>query len=291
MRNRGKLSPVNETRPSDYPSSPGDLSKGIKDSSNLTDNSSVTETSTVDDYFEMVQPGRPYVSQGQTDSDQARDTVTTPKAPSPEENMFKRVKVPPRRQATSALTSKLASTGSASTNPFSELYALISGRAETASMEVIVFFPHATKPLNKPMKLTVRKDATVEETIGYALWNYWEEGWLPKLDEGLSEEQKKTRLSGVGWVLRIAEEDGEVDEDFPGEAKLYSPSSPPKHFIVQHRIARGRFQISASKPMPSWKPHQHKVSVCKTRLPGNLPDSYFSILISRGAEFSVRSKD
>lgn len=65
--------------------------------------------------------------------------------------------------------------------------------SEVASMNVTVFFPHATKPVNKPLKLTVRKD------------------------EVLSEEQKKEKLSVVGWVIRIAEDDGDVDEDFPGE--------------------------------------------------------------------------
>ncbi|KAF7972458.1 hypothetical protein HWV62_17944 [Athelia sp. TMB] len=63
------------------------------------------------------------------------------------------------------------------------------------------------------MDLVVRKDATMEEVLGFALWSYWEEGWLPKLGEGLEEEDPK--LSAVGWILRIAEDDGEVDEDFP----------------------------------------------------------------------------
>lgn len=65
------------------------------------------------------------------------------------------------------------------------------------------------------MTLSVRRDATVEEVIGFALWTYWEEGWLPKLNESLSENDPK--LSGIGWIMRIAEDDGEVDEDFPRE--------------------------------------------------------------------------
>ena len=68
------------------------------------------------------------------------------------------------------------------------------------------------------MDLNVRKDATVEEVIGFALWCYWEEGWLPKLDEGISGEDDPKwarKLSAVGWIMRIAEEDGEVDDDFP----------------------------------------------------------------------------
>ncbi len=63
------------------------------------------------------------------------------------------------------------------------------------------------------------KTQTIEEVIEIALRNYSDEGWLPKLDEGLDgadETRRNARLSAAGWVLRIAEVDGEVDEDFPG---------------------------------------------------------------------------
>ena len=82
-------------------------------------------------------------------------------------------------------------------------------------MDVKVFFPHAYEPRGKVMSLSVRRDATVEEVIGFALWSYWEEGWLPKLNDGVGENDPK--LSGIGWIMRIAEDDGEVDEDFPRE--------------------------------------------------------------------------
>lgn len=85
-------------------------------------------------------------------------------------------------------------------------------------MTVRVFFPMARKPAGQALELSVRKDATVEEVLGYALWTYWEEGWLPKIDEGLDGEEDPKwaiKCSAVGWILRIAEEDGEVDEDFP----------------------------------------------------------------------------
>jgi hypothetical protein len=127
---------------------------------------------------------------------------------------FSRQKVTPVRPQNSTLTAVLASSGH-STNPFAELYAAISGRAETASMNVRVFFPHAHQPPGRAMDLNVRKDATVEEVIGFALWSYWEEGWLPKLDEGQSGEDETK--SAVAWIMRVAENDGEVDEDFPRE--------------------------------------------------------------------------
>ncbi|KAF8882155.1 stress-activated map kinase interacting protein 1-domain-containing protein [Gymnopilus junonius] len=118
------------------------------------------------------------------------------------DNIFVRKKVPSFKPLKSSLSSMLASSSSSS-NPFAEMYAAISGRGELASTNVQVYFPHAKQPHAKTMDLNVRKDATVEEVIGFALWSYWEEGWLPKLDEGLSGEDDPT------------EEDGEVDDDFP----------------------------------------------------------------------------
>jgi len=144
-------------------------------------------------------------------------TQHTSSGSKPDELTFPRKKVPPIRPAKSALTAMLAKTSSSS-NAFEEYYAAISGRAEGESKMVAVYFPKAVKPMGQVMELNVRKDATVEEVLGHALYRYWEEGWLPKIDQGLEgEEDPKWSMicSAVGWILRIAEEDGEVDEDFP----------------------------------------------------------------------------
>jgi len=129
---------------------------------------------------------------------------------------FARRKVSPFKPLKSSLSAMLVSSD-ASSNPFAETYAAISGRGQPASTNVQVFFPHK-HPMGKAMDLNVRMDATVEEVIGFALWTYWKEGWLPKLNEGLSGEDDpkwEIKVSAVGWVMRIAEEDGEVDDDFP----------------------------------------------------------------------------
>ena len=139
------------------------------------------------------------------------------------DNMFAKKKIIPMKPLKSSLSAMLASSGSSS-NPFAEMYATISGRGESQSINVQLYFPHARQP-RKPMHLNVRSDATVEEVVGFSMWSYWEEGWLPKLDEGLvGEDDPKwaTRLSATGWILRIAEEDGEVDDDFPREVLLFS---------------------------------------------------------------------
>ncbi|KAH0833267.1 stress-activated map kinase interacting protein 1-domain-containing protein [Lanmaoa asiatica] len=202
-RVRSRLSPVTEAR-------------GFDESHDTQ--SAPEHDEGIDAHFEMVNPPPPAVrstvslitrSEGRKRSismSQSILDVTT------SDINFSRSAVRPLLPRVSALSSILASTGG-SANPFSELYGAISGRGESASMDVKVFFPHAHEPKGKAMTLDVRRDATVEEVIGFSLWSYWEEGWLPKLNEGVSENDPL--LSGIGWIMRIAEDDGEVDEDFP----------------------------------------------------------------------------
>lgn len=145
-------------------------------------------------------------------------SVNSNKAPLPPLFARRPVAARPTRPVKSSLSAMLAA-ANGSANPFSELYAGISGRGAARSFTVRVFFPHSTQP-QKAMELDVRGDATVEEALGHALYVYWEEGRLPRLDEGLTgaeDPQWGDRMSTVGWVLRIAEDDGEVDDDFPRE--------------------------------------------------------------------------
>jgi hypothetical protein len=145
----------------------------------------------------------------------AKQRSGSPIAP---DSLFARKKVPPIKLQQSALSGML-NRGKLS-NPFTEIYASVSGRSAAISTTVSVYFPHTRRPAGKPMELTVSRDATVEEIIGFSLWTYWEEGWLPKLDDGLSgpdDPKWEDRISACGWILRIAEDDGEVDDDFPRE--------------------------------------------------------------------------
>lgn len=121
------------------------------------------------------------------------------------------------RTQSSALSAMLAAQAGGPPNPFTELYGAIAGRGASAAITVRVYFPHARAPAGEPMDVGVRADATVEEVLGFALWSYWEEGWMPKIGEGPREQEGEEdhRLSAVGWIMRIAEEDGEVDEDYP----------------------------------------------------------------------------
>ncbi|GMK54359.1 hypothetical protein CspeluHIS016_0109450 [Cutaneotrichosporon spelunceum] len=141
---------------------------------------------------------------------------------------FSRVDIPPTIAGsaphTSALTAALnqhvphlVSTGGVPpdgdvptgiTNPFASLYATVAAPQTVPSLKLELYFPHSDEPSN-PILATVRKDATVEEVTGHALWLYVGEGRSPELGDDEAEQ------STVGWGLRIVEDDGEVDEDFP----------------------------------------------------------------------------
>lgn len=114
----------------------------------------------------------------------------------------------PQRSALSALLSSKSDSPSAS-NPFSALYATLTSRA-TDALSLSIYFPHSKTP-SKALKVNVKKDLSVEEVIGAGLWSYWEEGRDPKLEVDQDDPDETTK-----WNLRIVEDDGEVDEDFPG---------------------------------------------------------------------------
>ncbi|KAI0030353.1 stress-activated map kinase interacting protein 1-domain-containing protein [Vararia minispora EC-137] len=111
------------------------------------------------------------------------------------------------------------------------------------------------------MELSVRKDATIEEVLGFALWTYWQDKWEPRIDESREE-----LLSAIGWVLRIAEEDGEVDEDFPPPDRMgkiskfsfdayavleASPAQIQQNKILEAKIQRSPSRVVKKKPDPA----------------------------------------
>ena len=58
------------------------------------------------------------------------------------------------------------------------------------------------------MMIIVKNYATVDEVIGYCLFEYVNEKIKPILPASL--------LNVAHWSIRIVEDDGEIDEDFPG---------------------------------------------------------------------------
>lgn len=121
---------------------------------------------------------------------------------------------PPAKSALAALFSALSASDASSqpTNPFSTFYGALSSRSATDSAKFSVYFPHSTEPAKK-LLLRVKKDLSVEELIGVGLGAYVDDQRKPALELGEGEEERET----AKWNLRIVEDDGEVDEDFPGK--------------------------------------------------------------------------
>jgi len=244
-QNRSRLSPVSEGHGTDE---------------SHDDQPHSADTEFIDSHFEIVKPPPPPPNQivvaipPRLENRRRGASISQPIIEAPLSEMtFSRQPVPPSHPQVSALSKMLASSGGSS-NPFSELYAAISGRGESAAMDVKIFFPQARQPRGEAMVLSVRKDATVEEVIGFALWSYWEESWLPKLDEGVNENDLK--LAAVGWVMRIAEDDGEVDEDFP---RKYAMSHDPE-FSQSHRFPQPLTELERS-PNSTWMHSQSSLQL------------------------------
>ena len=69
-----------------------------------------------------------------------------------------------------------------------------------------MFLPFCETP-EKPLCLSVKEDASVDNVIGYCLFEYINEKLLPKLSKNI--------LDVALWSIRIVEDDGEIDDDFP----------------------------------------------------------------------------
>jgi len=60
------------------------------------------------------------------------------------------------------------------------------------------------------MEVVVKRDSTVEDVVGYALYQYTDEARLPPA------------LSSIeAYSLRIVEDDGAIDDDFPGFSSFF----------------------------------------------------------------------
>ncbi|RUP45661.1 stress-activated map kinase interacting protein 1-domain-containing protein [Jimgerdemannia flammicorona] len=114
--------------------------------------------------------------------------------------------LPQQLKPRSALTALIAEKKSAAENPFAAEFSFHSGKGEPSPMTLCVYTPYATTP-KEPMTVVVKRECSVEDVIGYALYQYMDE----KREPGLKEELWDINL----WVLRIAEDDGEIEEDLP----------------------------------------------------------------------------
>lgn len=98
--------------------------------------------------------------------------------------------------------------------PF-ESFATLSGKGESNPLMIRIYTPYCNTP-SKPFEVLIRRvvrdDAAdrpvkVADLIGLALWRYNEE----KLEPNLPDD----KLNLNWWTLKMVEEGGEVDDDFP----------------------------------------------------------------------------
>jgi hypothetical protein len=113
----------------------------------------------------------------------------------------------------SALTAmiKAKERNSQEENHLAELYASFSGKGDLKPLHLKIFRPTNEEPM-KPIDVVVRQDATVAEAIGFSLYRYWEEGRKPPL--------RKEECDANVWTLRIMEDVGVVDDDFPALERI-----------------------------------------------------------------------
>jgi hypothetical protein len=96
-------------------------------------------------------------------------------------------------------------------NHLAELYASFSGKGDLKPLQLKIFRPTSEEP-TRPVDVVVRQDATVAETIGFSLYRYWEENRKPAL--------KREECDANVWTLRIMEDVGVVDDDFPALERI-----------------------------------------------------------------------
>ncbi|KTW27903.1 uncharacterized protein T551_02870 [Pneumocystis jirovecii RU7] len=106
----------------------------------------------------------------------------------------------------SSLLTILIKTGkNVQVNPL-DIYASLSGKGDLNPLKLKIYRPSGKYP-KKPISVVVKRIATVADVIGFSLYCFIEQ----KLEPKLTNEQLNPNM----WTLRIVEEDGELDEDFP----------------------------------------------------------------------------
>lgn len=105
----------------------------------------------------------------------------------------------------SALTRQLEQFPVAPNNPFNE-YTRFDGKVSEPAHRRINIFMSMLPPEERgfPIVVSALPGARIQDLIGLVCWHYTNEGRSPKLRPSVSQ-----------YCLRIAEESGEIDEDFP----------------------------------------------------------------------------
>ncbi|KAG0258196.1 hypothetical protein BG011_003429 [Mortierella polycephala] len=135
----------------------------------------------------------------------------------------------------SLLTSLIIQQKSREDNPFAEEFLRVAGMGETSPVQLKIYLPSSDKPKD-PMQVVVKREATVEDVIGYILYQYYNEGRTPHLSDELS--------TVVQWNMRIVEDDGEIDDDLPAVERTLKIG----RFSMNQRFAMNQFALCEATP-------------------------------------------
>lgn len=105
----------------------------------------------------------------------------------------------------SALSALIEQKKAKADNPFAADHGFFSGKGDSNALNLKMYLSFSKQ--SSPMQLVIKRDVTVQEAIGYALYVYVDEKMQPPLDANKS--------TVAHWNLRMVEDDGEIDEDFP----------------------------------------------------------------------------
>ncbi|KAJ3209345.1 hypothetical protein HDU67_006261 [Dinochytrium kinnereticum] len=167
-------------------------------------------------------------------------------------------------KATKSALSKLLKEQNTSDNPFAADFSFFSGKGDPDPVKLKIYIPFSNDS-EKPLLITTKKEATVEEVIGYSLYEYTNESREPPIPEHLWDV--------ANWNMRIVEDDGSIDEDFPvrfNEANRQATSRP---VITQKQTTAIIANLPASPPRTILlKVHLYSTLEVKqtTTIPNNL---------------------
>ncbi|KAI1314843.1 hypothetical protein EDD11_001668 [Mortierella claussenii] len=145
------------------------------------------------------------------------------------------VPLPAQSQLKSLLTALINQQKSREDNPFAEEFLRIAGMGEPNPVQLKIYVPSSDAPKD-PMQVVVKREATVEDVIGYILYQYYHEGRKPALSDELS--------TVVQWNMRIVEDDGEIDDDLPAVERTLKIG----RFSTNQRFAMNQFALCEATP-------------------------------------------
>ncbi|KAJ7637547.1 hypothetical protein DFH06DRAFT_645537 [Mycena polygramma] len=146
---------------------------------------------------------------------------------------FSRCKVGSLRPRRSALSAMVTSPNVR--NPFAGVASSVTG----GSLCIKVYFPRAQQPAGQLLHLALSPSATVEDVIALALWTYWEQHWLPKLNPSSTKD-----IDVASWILLVPGKDGVVNKRI-AQSKIrnfkfdkYAVVRSPRNLAEKQRIEK-----------------------------------------------------